>query len=641
MKNREHLFADGVSEGAESVQTEESSRQMPASGVCLSEGDMVRSNLRLLLLVLVLTGWVGVANLWAQQSPPTAAPDAGVAAQGLQRRDDNVATLRTAVRLVLLDVVVTDKQGRPVRGLKQSDFSLLEDGVPQVLSSFQEHHPITPGEAAKAEAAVKLPPNHFTNYEPVANENAATVFLLDALDTPVQAQMYLREQMIAYMKTVPPGTKIAIFQLDTQMHMIQEFTSDREVLQQVVNSKRNQPVLSPLLGGPSAPNYVREQLRQQYLTEGMQGLARYLAPFPGRKNLIWFTARVPMPVYGPGIDVPFPDMTSFIDDFSKTTDVLTLSRIAVYPVDARGLQTNPAFSAAGGGRGGRGGGLGGFETRQFYQHGDLDDVAEATGGRAFYNTNGLKEAIAEVVDTGSNYYTLSYSPANRIWDGGYRKLQVKLAQEGLHLEYRRGYFARNDEVAENRHMAQVSGQRRLLPGQPAVNLPPTSMESAMRMGAAAPRDIVFIADVTPSADVSKAKGDEPLAKDNFLAKQYRKDAYREYQIHYSLNAQQARFMPTPDESYHGRLEFVAVVYDNTGAVVNSKSAQVPIDVDQVTYAQMLQAGLGSVQTIAIPVKGNFFLRIGVHDMSGDRVGALEIPVDQIKPGLPQTAQVKP
>jgi VWFA-related protein len=598
---------------------------------------MKRSLVVRLVSLLALAAFGGRGSLLAQQSSPASVPNPGAVSPALLQPGDGVATLRTRARLVLLDVVVTNGKGKPVQGLKASDFTLLEDGVPQVLSSFQEHTPITAEQAAKAAAAAKLPPNHFTNYDPVPNESAATVFLLDALDTPIQAQMYLRDQMIAYMKTVPAGTKIAIFQLDTQLRMIQGFTSDQEVLRQVVSSKRNQPESSPLLGGPMSPGYVREQIRMDILTQAMQGLARYLTPFPGRKNLIWFTARVPIPLYGPGFNVPFPDMTSFIDDFSKTTDVLTLSRIAVYPVDSRGLQTDPAFSAANGG--GRRGGPS-FETRQFYQHGDLDDVAEATGGRAFYNTNGLKDAIAEVVDTGSNYYTLSYNPSNHDWDGGYRKLQVKLAEQGLHLEYRRGYYARNDEVAESRHMAQLqNSHRRVLPVPADAKTPSPRLDAAMQMGAATPKDIIFLANVMPAAVVSKAKGEEPLPKDNFLDKRYRRSEYRDYQIHYSVDTRTMQLMPTPELNYHGHLKLVSVVYDDMGQVVNSKSSQVPIDVDSTEYQQMLRGGLGVDQSIAIPVKGNFFLRMGVYDVSGNKLGALEVPVDQIKLGLAQSASV--
>jgi VWFA-related protein len=597
---------------------------------------MKRSLVLRLVSFLALTAWVSGGVLLAQQASPADVPNPGAVPPALLQPDDGVATLRTRARLVLLDVVVTDGKGRPVQRMKASDFTLLEDGVPQVLSSFEEHHPITPEEAAKSAAAVKLPPNHFTNYDPVPNESAATVFLLDALDTPVEAQMYLRDQMIAYMKTVPAGTKIAIFQLDTQMRMIQGFTSDQEVLRQVVSSKRNRPESSPLLGGPGGQVY--ERLRQDYLRQGLQGLARYLAPFPGRKNLIWFIGSVPIPIYGPGADVPFPDITSFIDDFSKTTDVLTLSRIAVYPVDSRGLQSDPKFGAANSQS--SQGNIARFASRQFYQHGYLDDIAEATGGKAFYNTNGLKDAIAEVVDTGSNYYTLSYSPSNRDWDGGYRKLQVKLAEQGLHLEYRRGYYARNDEVAESKHMAQLqNSRRRVLPMPTDGKSPSPRLDAAMQMGAAAPKEILFLANVMPAAEVSKAKGDEPLAKDNYLDKKYRKSEYREYRIHYSVDTQTMQLMPTPELNYHGHLKLVAVVYDEMGQVVNSKSSQVPVDVDNMDYQQMLRGGLGIDQSIAIPVKGSYFLRMGVYDVPGNKLGALEVPVDQIKLGLPQSAAV--
>jgi hypothetical protein len=167
----------------------------------------------------------------------------------------------------------------------------------------------------------------------------------------------------------------------------------------------------------------------------------------------------------------------------------------------------------------------------------------------------------------------------------------------------------------------------------------TTMAAAMRLGAGAPKDVIFLAGVTPAAEVSKANGDEPLAKDNYLDKRYRKSEYRDYRIHYSVNTQTLQLMPTPDLSYHGHLEFVAVVYDDLGQVVNSKSMQVPIDLDEASYRQMTRSGLGIDETIAIPVKGNYFLRIGVHDVPSDKVGALEVPVDQIKLDLPQSAAV--
>jgi VWFA-related protein len=102
-----------------------------------------------------------------------------------------------------------------------------------------------------------------------------------------------------------------------------------------------------------------------------------------------------------------------------------LGEVSVYPIDTRGLQVDPAYSAASG-RAPSAGSAGAFSTRQFFEHNDLDQVAEATGGHAFYNTNGIKQAVAEVIDTGSSYYTLSYYPTNKKWDGSYRNLKLEL-----------------------------------------------------------------------------------------------------------------------------------------------------------------------------------------------------------------------
>jgi hypothetical protein len=418
--------------------------------------------------------------------------------------------------------------------------------------------------------------------------------------------------MIAYMKTVPAGTKIAIFQLNMQMRMIQGFTSDRDLLlRSVESSKRDRLAISALLAGPYGA------MRQDRLARAMQQLGQYLASYPGRKNLIWFTARIPYARYGGGIGDPFPDMTRFIDDFAQTTDVLTLSRVAVYPVDARGLGMNPELA----------------------EHADMDDVASATGGKAFYNTNGLKQTIAQVVDTGSNYYTLSYTPSNHVWNGNYRKLQIKLAEQGLHLEYRRGYYARSDEAAQTKHMAVLQGHRKPLP-MPAAKAPSPTLLAAMGMGAPAPKDLLFLANVTPAAEVSKAKGEEPLANDNFLAPKYRKSAYRDYKIHYSMNAREIELTPTPDSNYHAKLEFVAVIYDDVGQVVNSKRRLAPIELDNATYQRIIGSGrIGIDLSIAIPAKGNYFLRLGVHDVAANKVGALEVPVDEIQLGLPQSALV--
>ncbi len=104
------------------------------------------------------------------------------------------------------------------------------------------------------------------------------------------------------------------------------------------------------------------------------------------------------------------------DEFRDAINQLARAQVAVYPIDARGLMTNPAYSAA---RSGRGYGqnparfaadLMKFNQSQAQEHSTMEQIAEATGGHAYYNTNGLAEAVANALDSGSNYYALGYSP---------------------------------------------------------------------------------------------------------------------------------------------------------------------------------------------------------------------------------------
>ena len=593
-------------------------------------------NLRIVRCALLLGGLAGVCRGQAAPVPPPSAPqtdgtDSGVVVPGLQRRaEGDLALLKASARLVVLDVVVTDGKGRPVTGLKPSDFSLFEDDTQQKVSGFTEHGPMDPVVAAKMIAAQRLPPDVFTNMRPAGNGSSSTVILMDALDTSLEAQMALRQQVIDYMKTVEPGTQMAIFQLDMNMHMIQGMTADPEALRAAVNGKRDQIAMTPLLGGPYAPNFEKQRIKREILTNSMKSLAQYLSAFPGRKNLIWFTGEIPFDFYGGRPGSPFSDEADSIEQFGKMTDALRLNRVAIYPIDARGLRTDPRFSAE---RGGLPPPSSDFGMRDAMEHGYLDDVAEKTGGKAFYNSNGLKEAIAEVVDIGSHFYTLAYAPTNKTTDGAYRKLKVTMAAQGLHLEYRRGYYAVADasRSARMRLAKPVAGpQGTFLPGETMDEMRSrTTLENAMKMGAAPAQQVLFYATVKPEPEVVKDKKGEAAPKGNYMDETMRQKGYRNYTIHFLIDTRSMHFMPSADGSYHDRLEYVAQVYDNQGTRLNGVISRASVDVDGPTYARMMKSGMGADQTIAMPAKGIFFLRLGVHDVNGNLMGTLEIPTEQI------------
>ncbi len=363
----------------------------------------------------------------AQDAPAAAADQAQPAAP----------VISVTTHEVLLDVVVTDG-GRAVTGLKASDFTVLEDGKPQVVASLEEHVPISAALNAQAAPSPALPSNTFTNFVPAANTNAYTVILLDALNTRLDDQMSLRLALIKYLKKMQPGPPVAIFERDTKMHLVQGFTSDPQVLLAAAESERDRPAM------PNVIRATREEYLEYRLDEvslGFQLLGRYLAAFPGRKNLIWFTGALPQSNILTPMGDPFNDEFKILEgDPHDLTAALTLSRVAVYPIDSRGLQAAPQYTAAAKGPPAANAPVQ-FETGQAFQHLALDSIAESTGGRAYYNSNGLGAKITEIEENGSSYYTLTYATTNKTWNGEFQHIKVAVDRPNVKLQYRQGYYA--------------------------------------------------------------------------------------------------------------------------------------------------------------------------------------------------------
>jgi VWFA-related protein len=163
--------------------------------------------------------------------------------------------------------------------------------------------------------------------------------------------------------------------------------------------------------------------------DALMAIANYLAQFPGRKNLIWVSGSFPISI---GFDTPRQpgdtrDQLHFTPELQRAYKALNNANLAVYPVDARGL-----VAAA----------PGEMDVNAFYSSvGTMQDLASHTGGQTFYNTNDLARVMRAAVDDSDANYTLGFYPQNIRWDGKYHTLIVKADKPGIHLRYRRGYFA--------------------------------------------------------------------------------------------------------------------------------------------------------------------------------------------------------
>ena len=172
-----------------------------------------------------LWGWamnaIRVAGWAAVMATVGMAGGVGTGAAG----DRQEPAIKSEVRIVVVDVVVTGAKGVPAGGLKKEDFQVSEDGKAQKVSFFEEH---TGGRVTPI-ALPAMPTDVFTNYPTVKTTDSVNVLLLDSLNTQAIDQSYVRPQMEKYMEAAiasPTGARLAIFTLGQQLRMIRGFTAD-------------------------------------------------------------------------------------------------------------------------------------------------------------------------------------------------------------------------------------------------------------------------------------------------------------------------------------------------------------------------------------------------------------------------------
>ncbi|HEY6274219.1 MAG TPA: VWA domain-containing protein, partial [Terriglobales bacterium] len=212
------------------------------------------------VLVLAIFVVAAVATRSQQSVPPPPKPPTAQQTSTPQPAAgkevyESATVLKATTRLVVIDVVATNKKGEAIRDLELPDFSVLEDGKEQQIRafSFQEPKP-APASPALTPAAVKLPDNVFTNFPKYPPTSALNVVLLDALNTTLPDQAYVRDQMIKYLEKLPQGRPVAVYSLSSKLTLLQDFTSDPEVLREVIKKLKNKssPVLDNPAGGQDA-----------------------------------------------------------------------------------------------------------------------------------------------------------------------------------------------------------------------------------------------------------------------------------------------------------------------------------------------------------------------------------------------------
>ena len=555
-----------------------------------------------------------------------------------------IPTFHSSSRLVVVNVVVTDRDGTTLSGLRKEDFALSEDGKPQAVRVFEPHVP--PRQPA-AIPDLHLGPDEYTNFPKMATSSAVNVILFDILNTPTDDQIFARQQMIEFLKTLPHGQRVALFTLGSDLRMVTGFTTSTEEL--IAAAYKLRPGVSSLLdtddelrsedhvltnlysggspgggaaadfsgngnpaagtggGGGNAPGaptasvangvdvggarsmsqmmqefagetrLVRIDQRVEKTFEAMGVLARALSGYTGRKNLLWLSEGFPGTTLANREDSR-RNVRNYLAIFQKYSGLMEASQISVYPIDLRGLKNSSLQGINGPGEFASGARR---DTDMIGSQLTMRDVADQTGGRAFYNTNDLKLALQRSIEHGTTYYTLAYSPQNQNWNGDFRHISVKLDRANVTLSYRQGYYATRDQPGP----ADVAHRMLVAEMQPGV---PESTMVLLR--------VKVVAADTSSDNVS---------------------------IDYGVYAPDIAF--TGDSLRHAKLEFVAVAWDKNNKPAGNASQTEELDLTPERYDKVQKTGVPGHLDLQLK-PGTYQLRLGVMDYTTSKIGTMEIPV---------------
>jgi hypothetical protein len=240
------------------------------------------------------------------------------------------------------------------------------------------------------------------------------------------------------------------------------------------------------------------------------------------------------------------------------------------------------------------------ETSRDLNHSAMQDVAQDTGGQAYYNTNNLSAALAHVVSNGTHYYAIAYAPTNAAMDGKFRRIQVKLVSGKGSLSYRRGYYA--DELSTALSAGQKPDADPLVP-LIARNLPDYSQILY--------KVLVQPVNPQPPADAAHVGSNTDL-----------KGPFTRYGVDFAISIGDLKLDPGSGGVRHGNIEIALAAYDRAGKPVNLVITKGDVHLDS---KEMQKGGLQIHKEIDVP-KEYVFLRTGVYDLKANTVGTLGMPL---------------
>ena len=371
-------------------------------------------------------------------------------------------TFKSETKLVIVDLSVRDKSGRPITNLKKEDIEVLEDGVRQDIRVFElqklDGEPLTPMSFAsttprtieeKAAAPAKAPVTPSVNQPIRFQDRRLLCLLFDFTSMQPPEQLRAQEAAIKFLETqMTSSDLVEIMTFNAKIKVVEEWTDDRERLITALK-KFSLGEGADLAGladttadeGDDSGSFAADETEFNIFNtdrklSALEDAAKKLSIFPEKKALIYFSS---------GIGKTGVENQSQI---KATTNAASRANVSFYPIDARGLVATPPGGDASVASPRGTGILTG--TRQQGSGDKFNDsqetlvtIAADTGGKAMLDTNDLTMGIRQAQQDINSYYIVGYYSKNEAPDGKFRRIQVNLLNKQISakLDFRKGYYA--------------------------------------------------------------------------------------------------------------------------------------------------------------------------------------------------------
>ncbi|MGB6429566.1 MAG: VWA domain-containing protein [Candidatus Acidiferrales bacterium] len=398
----------------------------------------------------------------APQTPPINATQAPAAPIVRPLSTNGKGIIRSSVDLVEIDVQVVDRDGKPIKGLTQNQFRVVEDGKEQKVSTFEYFDVEKIETAAAADTApitisigAMAPP---AQLQQQVKDRRLTVLFFDMsslepdqlLRSIAASDKFVRTQM-------SPADLVGIVIFGNQLSVIADLTNDKAFLERALAALKpgadaQLAALADAAAQPTdftstedtdaaftADNTEFNIFNTDRKLAAIEAVADILKDIPGRKSVVHFTG---------GITQTGEENRS---QLRAATDAANRSNVSIYTIDARGLLAEiPGGDATSGAASGTAMFNGNAVYTQTQSREDsretLATLATDTGGKSFFDLGDFGEAFSAVQDDGTGYYLVGYYSTDGARDGRWRNVKVSVSglPAGSHIHYRQGYYAEKE-----------------------------------------------------------------------------------------------------------------------------------------------------------------------------------------------------